>query len=194
MDYIPVRRLYGNQLYLMAGVLAHNVIRELQMIASERGSGPTGSALCRVVRPTHTASADFCQPIPSPLNDSSTWQADRSPRVRRATFIPYTRRIYFYIFRVIIGLWILLPPRPDVAASYAVAVRRAGTLLTASFRFHLTVDTLAVRLTVPITRVCRGLSPPSHSVKHHIRPSCVYPLHAMPGTPHLQAPRTEGSA
>jgi hypothetical protein len=33
MDYIPVRRLHGNQLYLMAGVLAHNVIRELQMMA-----------------------------------------------------------------------------------------------------------------------------------------------------------------
>ena len=67
--------------------------------------------------PTLTASADFCQPLPSLCNDGSTWQVGRSPRVRRATFIPYTRRIYFYIFRVIIGLWILLPPRPDVAAS-----------------------------------------------------------------------------
>ena len=56
--------------------------------------------------PTLTASADFCQPIPSLFNDGSTWQAGRSPRVRRATFIPYTRRIYFYISRVIIGLWI----------------------------------------------------------------------------------------
>jgi hypothetical protein len=25
-------------------------------------------------------------------------QVDRSPRVRRATFIPYTRRIYFHTF------------------------------------------------------------------------------------------------
>jgi hypothetical protein len=71
----------------------------------------------RTVYPTPTASADFYQPIPSLCNDGSTWQVGRSPRVRRATFIPYTRRIYFYIFRVIIGLWILLPPRPDVAAS-----------------------------------------------------------------------------
>ncbi len=40
IDYIPVRRLHGNQLYLMAGVLAHNVIRELQMRARlpERGT------------------------------------------------------------------------------------------------------------------------------------------------------------
>jgi hypothetical protein len=47
MDYIPVRRLYGNQLYLMAGVLAHNVIRELQMMAKppERGTTEKRSPL-----------------------------------------------------------------------------------------------------------------------------------------------------
>ena len=71
---------------------------------------------------------------------------------------------------------------PRCSCLYAVAVRRAGTLPTASFRFHFAVDTLAVRLTVPITRVCRGLSPPGYSVKHHARPSCVFALHAMPGT------------
>jgi hypothetical protein len=41
-DYIPVRRLYGNQLYLMAGVLAHNVIRELQMMTKPPERGTTG--------------------------------------------------------------------------------------------------------------------------------------------------------
>ena len=41
MDYIPVRRLHGNQLYLMAGVLAHNVIRELQMTAKLPDRGTT---------------------------------------------------------------------------------------------------------------------------------------------------------
>jgi hypothetical protein len=47
MDYIPVRRLCGNQLYLMTGVLAHNVIRELQMIARppERGTTEKRSPL-----------------------------------------------------------------------------------------------------------------------------------------------------
>ena len=47
MGYIPVRRLYGNQLYLMAGILAHNVIRELQMIAKppERGTTEKRSTL-----------------------------------------------------------------------------------------------------------------------------------------------------
>lgn len=40
------------------------------------------------------ASADFCQPIGAPYDAPSTRQIDRSPRVMRATFIPYTRRIY----------------------------------------------------------------------------------------------------
>ena len=30
-DYVPVRRLHGNQTYLLAGLFAHNLIRELQM-------------------------------------------------------------------------------------------------------------------------------------------------------------------
>src|ERR1017187_5944285 len=55
-----------------------------------------------------------------------------------------------------------LPSRPDVSASYAVPVRRARILLTASFRFRVAPDTLAVRLSVPTIRVRRGLAPPSH--------------------------------
>ena len=34
-------------------------------------------------------------------------------------------------------------------ASYAISVRQASALPAASFRFHLTMDTLAVRPTVP---------------------------------------------
>ena len=33
MDYVPVRSLHGNQVYLLAGLLAHNLNRELQMLA-----------------------------------------------------------------------------------------------------------------------------------------------------------------
>lgn len=33
MDYIPVRTLAGNQLYLLCAILAHNLARELQMVA-----------------------------------------------------------------------------------------------------------------------------------------------------------------
>jgi hypothetical protein len=80
----------------------------------------------------------------------------------RVTFIPYTRRIYFHTFPDGIGLRVSLPSRPDVAASYAIPVRRVRTLLTASFGFRVAPDTLVVRLSVPTIRVRRGLSPPSH--------------------------------
>jgi hypothetical protein len=41
MDYVPVRGLIGNQLYLLAGMLAHNLMRELQMEATPRLRGTT---------------------------------------------------------------------------------------------------------------------------------------------------------
>jgi hypothetical protein len=41
MDYIPTRRLVGNQIYMMAAIFGHNLTRELQMIASEPGRGTT---------------------------------------------------------------------------------------------------------------------------------------------------------
>jgi hypothetical protein len=44
-----------------------------------------------------------------------------------------------------------------MAAFYALTVRRASALPAASFRFHLAVDTLAVRLTVPLTGSVRDL-------------------------------------
>ena len=34
MGYVPVRRRLGNQLYLLAGLLAHNLTRELQMMTT----------------------------------------------------------------------------------------------------------------------------------------------------------------
>ncbi|HDY82708.1 MAG TPA: hypothetical protein ENH48_07105 [Halieaceae bacterium] len=37
-----------------------------------------------------------------------------------------------------------------MTASYAVSVRRVSVLPAASFRFHLAMDTLAVRLIVPL--------------------------------------------
>ena len=46
----------------------------------------------------------------------------------------------------------MLQPRPLCPALYAISVRRLGTLPAASFRFHLTMDTLAVRLTLPTTK------------------------------------------
>jgi len=39
MDYVPVTTRVGNQLYLLAGILAHNLTRELQMQLSSRARG-----------------------------------------------------------------------------------------------------------------------------------------------------------
>ena len=54
-----------------------------------------------------------------------------------------------------------MPPRPDMVASYALRVPRAGDLLTASSGPRHTAAALAVRLTVPVIRVRKGLAPSS---------------------------------
>lgn len=47
MDYVPVRRLGGNQLYFLSAVIAHNLFRELQMksCAVDRGTTAKRSPL-----------------------------------------------------------------------------------------------------------------------------------------------------
>ncbi|TLF52778.1 hypothetical protein FEI13_03490 [Halomonas urmiana] len=84
---------------------------------------------------------------------------ERVSRARRATFLPSTRRIYFHIIWIAIGVRVSWPSHPDGTASYAAPVRRARSLPTASFRFRLATDTLAVQLMAPAIRVRRGLSP-----------------------------------
>ena len=41
MDYIPVRKQAGNKLYMFAGILAHNLTRELQIRLHPRARGTT---------------------------------------------------------------------------------------------------------------------------------------------------------
>lgn len=41
MDYIAVRRLHGNQMYMMAAVIAHNLNREIQMVVKPKERGTT---------------------------------------------------------------------------------------------------------------------------------------------------------
>ena len=74
----------------------------------------------------------------------------RSPRVSRTLFHIYARHIYFRVFRVSIGLRVLLPPYPT-RLPHVISVRQASALLTASFGFALVDDTLAVRLMLPLT-------------------------------------------
>ena len=40
-DYIPVRSKCGNQIFLLAGLFAHNLMRELQMQTTEPSRGTT---------------------------------------------------------------------------------------------------------------------------------------------------------
>nr|VFK60100.1 MAG: hypothetical protein BECKTC1821F_GA0114240_10411 [Candidatus Kentron sp. TC] len=152
-------------------VKRHQVSRRYihRMFCSSLAHRMVQSSLVLFVRPFtlvrkgyYMASANFRSSISKPLDSRALWQRNGPPRVRRVTFLPYTRRIYFHTFRVTIGLWISLPPRPDVAASYELPVHRIWSLPSASFGSHLAVGTLAVRLKVPVTRVRRGLSPPSH--------------------------------
>ena len=82
----------------------------------------------------------------------------RPPRVRAKSFPSSTCRIYVHRFRVAIGLQPLVRPYPRCPPD-AISVRQAEGLLTASFRFHLTMDTLAVRLCASRHRARSGLSP-----------------------------------
>ena len=41
LDYIPVKRLHGNQTYLLAGLFAHNLMRDLQMQTREPSRSTT---------------------------------------------------------------------------------------------------------------------------------------------------------
>lgn len=41
LDYIPTKKLYGNQLYTLSAMMSHNLSKELQMEASERERGTT---------------------------------------------------------------------------------------------------------------------------------------------------------
>ncbi len=94
-------------------------------------------------------SADFYQLIPPPLDDSSTeanWQTspgNAHPPSRLCP--PHIRPCFPYRY------WTLkiCAFSSSTSASYAISVRRASALPAASFRSHLTVDTLAVRLTIP---------------------------------------------
>ena len=71
------------------------------------GFGPSG-----VVALPNMASADSSQFFSSPLDDNSTWQIKRSPRVMRNLFRTYACHIYVRAFRVSIGLQDYWPPYP----------------------------------------------------------------------------------
>jgi hypothetical protein len=134
------------------------------------------------LRRSFSPSADCCPPFGKPLGLPSLRQVDRAPRVRRVTFRPSPPHLHRSVPDAV-GLRPPTPPRPHSAASHAVRVPRVGHLLAASFRFHLTVDTLAVRLGVPGIKASKGLPPSSHFPVGFRLPvaSAVTALRAMPG-------------
>ena len=71
-----------------------------------------GSALWLLVDQPTMASADSSAFFSSPLDDNSTRQIQRSPRVMRSLLHTYTCHIYVHAFRVSIGLQSYMPPYP----------------------------------------------------------------------------------
>jgi hypothetical protein len=69
----------------------------------------------------------------------------RSPRLRCALF-PLIYLPHLLVLPATFKLQRFEPTYPYFPALYVVPVRQAKGLLAASFRFHLTMDTLAVRL------------------------------------------------
>ena len=83
----------------------------------------------------------------------------RPPRLR-CTLFPLIYPPYLLVLPATFGLHLLLQTYPYFRALYAISVRRTKSLLTASFRFHLTMDTLAVQLyTSSLPRRVRDLHP-----------------------------------
>ena len=83
----------------------------------------------------------------------------RPPRLR-CTLFPLIYPPHLLVLPATFGLHLLLQTYPYFRALYVISVRRTKSLLTASFRFHLAMDTLAVQLyTSSLPRRVRDLHP-----------------------------------
>ena len=83
----------------------------------------------------------------------------RPPRLR-CTLFPLIYPPHLLVLPATFGLHLLLQTYPYFRASYVISVRRTKSLPTASFRFHLTMGTLAVRLyTSSLPRRVRDFHP-----------------------------------
>ena len=83
----------------------------------------------------------------------------RPPRLR-CTLFPLTYPPHLLVLPATFGLHLFWQTYPYFRALYVISVRRTKSLLTASFRFHLTIDTLAVRLyTSSLPRRVRDFHP-----------------------------------
>ena len=134
------------------------------------------------------ASADSLHPIPASLDVGSTRQAGGPPRVIRATFL--LMPVGFTSQRPVQVSGFddscrLTPLR----RLYPLPVRQASILPSASFRFRLPTDTLAVQLTLPLAGCVEDFHlqvvfPATTAVPT----APVTALRAMPGAQRKKAP------
>ena len=83
----------------------------------------------------------------------------RPPRLR-CTLFPLIYPPHLLVLPATLGLHLFWQTYPYSRALYVISVRRTKSLLTASFRFHLTMDTLAVLLyTSSLPRRVRDFHP-----------------------------------
>ena len=83
----------------------------------------------------------------------------RPPRLR-CTLFPLIYPPHLLVLPATLGLHLFWQTYPYFRALYVISVRRTKSLLTASFRFHLTMDTLAVLLyTSSLPRRVRDFHP-----------------------------------
>ncbi len=83
----------------------------------------------------------------------------RPPRLR-CTFFPLIYPPHLLVLLATFGLHLFWQTYPYFRASYVISIRRTRGLLTASFRFRLTADTLAVQLyTSSLPRRVRDFNP-----------------------------------
>src|SRR6516164_2883954 len=95
--------------------------------------GPSPAWCCRLIRPRLTSAAPsrrLTTPVAHPLPGAGPQTSQGNARDLRAIYLSHLRPHP----PGDIGLREYLLPRPDADASYALPVRQAGTLLTASFR------------------------------------------------------------
>ena len=146
--------------------------------------GSSCSALRRRCDVATMASADFCPRIVHALTARlASRHASRSPRVRRVTFAPSTRRIYAAPVRMTSGFESFVPSRPPALRLVCGSCSSGRSFACGFLPTTPRGDAVAVRLGVPVIKVPRGLSPPRHfPIRFRYRLTApVTALRAMPG-------------
>ena len=114
----------------------------------------------------------------------------RPPRLR-CTLFPLIYPPHLLVLPATLGLHLFWQTYPYFRALYVISVRRTKSLLTASFRFHLTMDTLAVLLyTSSLPRRVRDFHPlerahgaqTKNGDRHTVPASLLHALSSCPET------------